>query len=659
MPISYKDPIFNLLRDTLVGDYNANLSDVNTFLMNVVELIKKSTLLVDQITALDSLGPNIKWNIGFSEGSGSAGTTIKGREVFINIDPVNSATLKNPVTAAAFVSKLAYELGHAQDPELNQITYSNSNGLAIGANTALALIGEGKSVFNELQADRSIGLSLADIPQDVKNESDPTRAILLGAGDASTGTNTLTGNQGLAGYWKTNYDAFFNNLDAKNEFADQNVYLALKSMSSMKNATATFSQDIANGTTTITINNITGADPNINGVMTTISSYSDTFGGYGPIVASGTTGGQGNQKSKSAAPTGVLASQTFNFGPNGSGGSMVDTYNPISISPTISIPLYLLSQTVSELVQYWTGANGTGINTSDTVVFSGGISLDVDLTSLPSGVSGLLTAYSGPVSNNDTLRIAIADTNGSQVTFDQGTASGATGGSGSSTVSVNLNTPDNLVGPDGLALPAQFTFNPSSGAASMTLLTNSPPLVLNLAGITGSTTLSPIAGASPIAQLTNYLSELGYTGPSLVDTNFNALNPAGSPYDVTGVITPADDQQSATVTFSPTGGPGAQIAGQDTAIITVDGQDEIVPVTANYLEASGNLAQDSIDNIQQLDTGGNNVTLTSEQFNGFTGANLDGFDPTSPVVYGITGGGIITAANDNEENFGMFLRRAA
>jgi len=607
MPILYTDPIFLLIANALTSLDGGNRSDVNTFLMNVVNLINQSPLLVDQITALDSLSPTVNWGIGFSSGSGSAGTSVNphsdtGIGIFININPVNSATLTNPATAAAFVNTLAYELGHAEDPELNQITYSNSNGLAIGANTALKLLSEGKAVFNELQADQSIGLSLADIPTNViNNESTPTQAILLGADDAGlpSSINTATGNQGLSGYWGTSYTAFFNNLDAQNEFADQDVYNALKSMTqmSMANATATFSQNTVTGTTTINISNITGGGSIMfNGQSTTVSSYSDTFGGYGSIVASGIAGGQGQPVSESAATAGVTTSQTFDFA---DGASLVDTYNPFSFPSYISIPLSLVGLNVSEISGDWTGANGTGTNTADTVVFGNGLSFRVNLTGLPAAVSEIFTEYAGDGSASQQTANGMALTDGQQIAFAEGTDGVFQYSNNSSVVQVPL------VAGDPVTL-GTLTFNTETNADYLTL---NDGLVITLPGITNDMIAAPPAGTSTDQTLLDYLSDLGdtTTASALDALNFAYLNPTGTAYTVNGSVSGTTD----TFTLgSSDDAPGAQITG-------VSGDTNVLDV--NYPNpASVDLSQDSISGIQTLNTEGAEVALTQGQFAGFT-----------------------------------------
>jgi hypothetical protein len=103
---------------------------------------------------------------------------------------------------------------------------------------------------------------------------------------------------------------------------------------------------------------------------------------------------------------------------------------------------------------------------------------------------------------------------------------------------------------------------------------------------------------TPEQILLSYLSDLGdSTTASALDTvNYNYLNPTGTAYTVTGTVSGSND------TFTDNGGaPGAVITG-------VSGK-------TNILNASGDLTQDTISNIQQASLG--TTALTGSEFNGF------------------------------------------
>jgi hypothetical protein len=223
-------------------------------------------------------------------------------------------------------------------------------------------------------------------------------------------------------------------------------------------------------------------------------------------------------------------------------------------------------------------------------------------------------------------------TDGNSLTFGAGTYSNIGFTAASDTLNVALTYLDTLA------------YNIATGTSVVTLADG---LKFDISGGVDANIQS--AGGSPLSVIASYLTDLGdpMTAAQINELNFNYLNPAGGAYGVTGTVQKVDDSH-ATVTYSVgQSGPGAVVAGQDTALITdyeqigvdQDGNPIIGPVQVaaqayNILDAYGDLSQDSISNVQELAVEGG-VTLLNAQFTGFSA---------------ITGSGSITAADGGTFN---------
>jgi hypothetical protein len=217
---------------------------------------------------------------------------------------------------------------------------------------------------------------------------------------------------------------------------------------------------------------------------------------------------------------------------------------------------------------------------------------------------------------------------GGFATFDSGTYSGVT-------MQPNGEVAVTLITPDGMTL-GTLAINASTDAGTFTL---SDGEAIAVPGGFAIHLTDP--AETPEQVLLSYLSELGVstTSASLDAQDFGFLNPTGAAYTVAGDIQKVDDTH-ANVFYSVNGTPGAVVAGQPTAEITdyVPGVDDNgnpieVPVQVNataynILAAGGDISQDAITGIQELDTGG--VALTHAQFQQFAD---------------IKGSGTITAAD--------------
>jgi Ca2+-binding RTX toxin-like protein len=221
--------------------------------------------------------------------------------------------------------------------------------------------------------------------------------------------------------------------------------------------------------------------------------------------------------------------------------------------------------------------------------------------------------------------------NGHSITFDHATYSGISFDSANNILHATLMTPFGT--PVGV-----LNLNALGGDGTFTILdgpTFHVPVLPPKAHIH-----DPVE--TPEQVLLDYLSDLGIsaTVASLDQTNSAFLNPVGASYNVTGNVQKVDDTH-ANVFYSVFGTPGAVVAGQPTAVITdfvlgVDAQGSPIEIAiqvnaaaTNILAASGNISQDAITGIQQLNASGL-ITLSRAQFLQFSS---------------ITGGGIITAAD--------------
>jgi hypothetical protein len=168
-----------------------------------------------------------------------------------------------------------------------------------------------------------------------------------------------------------------------------------------------------------------------------------------------------------------------------------------------------------------------------------------------------------------------------------------------------------------------LAFNPSTDAGVLTL---SDGLQIPVPGGFAIHLTDPVE--TPEQVLLSYLSQLGApeTAAQLDQSNFNYLNPVGTAHTVTGSVAKVDDTHANVYYYASTA--GAIVAGQPSATITdyytaydSNGNPYQVPydvqaAATNYLEASGDISQDTITGIQVLVVQGV-ITLTQAQFGSF------------------------------------------
>jgi hypothetical protein len=344
-------PIFARLAANLtktdVGNPGMSTTAAQAFIAAVVADINLSPLLQSEIYDLNSKS----WTIDTSPTTGAGETNANSHSILIyaysgstfdnviNTGSLTGITLDN---VSDFVGVLAHEAGHAEDPQLAIISYTG-NGLAPGAETALSLFSEGKAQYNNIKTAQELYASSAKAIIAVRGDAtgiakqiadagtSPSQTIMDGAASYLRLKTSTSGENYLSYYW----NAALSRYSSGGSTVVPAVLGDLTSMNMDSANGLAFAQN-ANGTDTISVSFNTG----------TISSYIDTFGGYGPLGLSGTLGGQGTLQPVTPSPTGVVTDQIFNF----SGGiSTEDAYN---IVPGIA-----------EAIINYASANATGLAT--------------------------------------------------------------------------------------------------------------------------------------------------------------------------------------------------------------------------------------------------------------------------------------------------------
>jgi hypothetical protein len=607
--IQATNPLLVSYQNSLIAA-GVNPNSAAAFITEVVPLLSTGynsanpALLVEQINDLANKGWTVilPKKIAVSDGE----TDVPGKDIQM-VAPANLTNTQSIATAAnQFVKTLAYEIGHAENSQVNTLEYVGTedgakaayNALAVGAQVAEDLLSEAGALYNQIKAQKQgIPITTLSDPDAQGDEihfyNSPQQALLLGAEGSAQGQSTISNQSALAYYW--NGDLGDSGLNASNT----NPTL-LEVMESMVMSTpgnfVSFSQNSATDAITMTINFAYNGSGNntvqINGSGQTVSSYSDTFNGYGTISPSGIIGGNSAPKLINGATGSATAEQIFNFV---SGGSLEDVYNP--------------STSITEEISTWSGANGTGNLLSDIQNFTDGTSDVLQTpTSLPAGVLELYLTYSGLNGTGDVIGADLKLTASSQALFDANTASAVTY---SSTLGAELIT---LVAQDPIAL-GTLSINTETAADSFTFADG---MVIDLPGITGDETVTdPGNSIAPLTVLSDYLSDLDdpLTTAQLTADNYAYLNPTGTAYTVTGSVVNVNNT-SANVTYAVGGAPGAVATGQSTAVISVNGKNVTVPAT-NFLNANGNISNDTITNVPTLELYNAGITLTSAQFNGF------------------------------------------
>lgn len=205
-----------------------------------------------------------------------------------------------------------------------------------------------------------------------------------------------------------------------------------------------------------------------------------------------------------------------------------------------------------------------------------------------------------PVGTGDQLNLSgwliidQLDSKGNYPEYAAGTYSG---------VSMNLDGTYtvNLITGDPIAL-GSLTLS-SSGNGILTLPSGA---TLSVSGLSGAVTTAPTSDTA-LQTLVSYLSDLGSTATAstLNTANITYLNPTGTAYTVTGTVSGSTDTFSVTASSAA----GAHVTG-------ASGK-------TNILNAAGDVVQDSISNVQQLNLTGA-LTLTGSEWSGFTSVTGSG-----------------------------------
>lgn len=220
-----------------------------------------------------------------------------------------------------------------------------------------------------------------------------------------------------------------------------------------------------------------------------------------------------------------------------------------------------------------------------------------------------------------------------------------------SSVSQNNSTGDITVGltaQNGASI-GSLVFNLTSNSGQFILPSGYSVPVYNISALN----LNAFAASSAVDVAVNYLSQFGtqVSQQQLKDLNDNYLNPTGSGYAVAGnvVNTSQPGFDGANEIFNAiNSAPGAIIHGSNTVVITnyisiptypYSQPIQVTVTPTHYLNASGNISQDDISNIEVLNIVGNQITLNADQLASFT------------VVNGTTNSTTVTAASSGTYDF--------
>jgi hypothetical protein len=168
-----------------------------------ISLINGSSLLVSQILDLSNDGQG--WLVIPVPGEPESAETIVDDHEIVDGEiqggtqtGVNNAGL-NLLQAESFVSSLAYEIGHAEDPQANTIVFGDSD-LEFAANFIEDFLSEGKSETNSvivqqqiLMSDHiTIPFSWSEAPVAGNITTGPNGALVAGSGAVIAGAETST-----------------------------------------------------------------------------------------------------------------------------------------------------------------------------------------------------------------------------------------------------------------------------------------------------------------------------------------------------------------------------------------------------------------------------------------------------------------------------------
>ena len=292
--------------------------------------------------------------------------------------------------------------------------------------------------------------------------------------------------------------------------------------------------------------------------------------------------------------------------------------------------------------------NASGVDIGNSFDFVSGTSQTQQFTNLPTGLTKLYLDYNGAPGASSANGGDFILTNGNGIDFAPGTFSNPVYTASSSGITVSPTASDG-------ATLGTLAFNTATDTDRLTLQDG---LVVTLPNITHNVIAAPAANATPEQALLGYLSNLGkpLTASALDSLNYAYLNPTGTAYTVTPVITagsaaaaaarrvrvlrsgtgmtymlesvavkPATSPSTATFTLN-NAAPGAVVTG-------IAGDTNVLQAT------STDLSRDTITNVQTLNAS-TGVQMTGSQFGGFTGIHgVDTINGSANVTLTITTAG--------------------
>ncbi len=152
--------ISELTLSTSQGGFGWNTSDVSAFITDITS----SSVLLNELSAMQLAG----W-IYTTDTHASDDQSATDPYTVLNNQPPTTSLTSNYINgtdfpsfskAANLIAVIAYEAGHAEDPQLNTIEYSGTD-LQYGAWIALDLLSEGKSLLNN----EAVQQQLMDLPR--------------------------------------------------------------------------------------------------------------------------------------------------------------------------------------------------------------------------------------------------------------------------------------------------------------------------------------------------------------------------------------------------------------------------------------------------------------------------------------------------------------
>jgi Haemolysin-type calcium binding protein related domain/RTX calcium-binding nonapeptide repeat (4 copies) len=304
----------NILNGLFNSLSSQNSPNANTqYFQGILDLVHFSPTLVAQLDHLDSL----KWQILYTPGTSMFTVARGGMVNGVNYNPrtivlgdpgttdeVITGNIRQLSTAADIVGVLAHEVGHAEDPQNNTLSFQISQNFPF-ASTGEQLLSEGKAVTNNVVVAQEIlensimagqgamfistrvfGPNLPFEPEAILSASEMggSKAVIEGADDYSALITSVN---------KTNYtqDYFSFALNQASTIIPQSQLSFLNSFvitgATVDNVTF---QQANNNTITEMINAKPGQILNSEGD----TQYTVNFENYGPILASSTMGGQGH-----------------------------------------------------------------------------------------------------------------------------------------------------------------------------------------------------------------------------------------------------------------------------------------------------------------------------------------------------------------------------